>query len=200
MIDGGYQTNVIPGRATAAVDGRFLPGHEQELLDTIDSLLLPSVRREFIHHDVAMQTEFSGTLWRSPTASADSPAPLAEAAKAHAAPPRTVRPSRGAPRPASRGCRDRGPRRRGRARAAGSRLPGRRPVRWTGSAERGRRPSPPGRGWSTSSARASTWNGWGGAWSPTSAWPAAATPSWRSAKSRRCRCCPTAPTSTRRSR
>ncbi|MGI8306713.1 peptidase dimerization domain-containing protein [Saccharopolyspora hattusasensis] len=62
MIEGGYQTNVIPGRATAAVDGRFLPGHEQELLDTIDSPLLPSVRREVIHHDVAMQTEFSGTL------------------------------------------------------------------------------------------------------------------------------------------
>ncbi|MEV0088402.1 M20/M25/M40 family metallo-hydrolase [Saccharopolyspora sp. NPDC050642] len=62
MIEGGYQTNVIPGRATAAVDGRFLPGHEQELLDTIDSLLLPSVRREFIHHDVAMETEFAGTL------------------------------------------------------------------------------------------------------------------------------------------
>ena len=62
MIEGGYQTNVIPGRATAAVDGRFLPGHEKELLDTIDELLLPSVRREFIHHDVAMETEFEGPL------------------------------------------------------------------------------------------------------------------------------------------
>lgn len=62
MIEGGYQTNVIPGKATAAVDGRFLPGHEQELLDTIDELLLPSVRREFIHHDVAMETEFAGPL------------------------------------------------------------------------------------------------------------------------------------------
>ncbi|WP_031469161.1 M20/M25/M40 family metallo-hydrolase [Sciscionella sediminilitoris] len=62
MIEGGYQTNVIPGTASAAVDGRFLPGGEQELLDTIDSLLLPSVRREFIHRDVAMETEFTGDL------------------------------------------------------------------------------------------------------------------------------------------
>ncbi|MYR61979.1 M20/M25/M40 family metallo-hydrolase, partial [Streptomyces sp. SID625] len=41
MFSAGYQTNVIPGRATARVDGRFLPGHEQELIDTVDALLLP---------------------------------------------------------------------------------------------------------------------------------------------------------------
>lgn len=62
MISGGYQVNVIPGRATAAVDGRFLPGYEQELLDTIDELLLPSVRREFIHRDIAMESGFDGPL------------------------------------------------------------------------------------------------------------------------------------------
>lgn len=62
VVEGGYQTNVIPGKATAAVDGRFLPGHEQELLDEIDSLLLPSVRREFLHHDVAMESDFTGDL------------------------------------------------------------------------------------------------------------------------------------------
>lgn len=62
MLEGGYQVNVIPGKATAAVDGRFLPGHEQELLDTIDELLLPSVRREYIHHDVAMESGFDGHL------------------------------------------------------------------------------------------------------------------------------------------
>lgn len=61
-LEGGYKTNVIPGRATASIDGRFLPGYEQELLDTIDELLLPSVRREFLHHAVAMQTSFDGPL------------------------------------------------------------------------------------------------------------------------------------------
>ncbi|ANJ10978.1 M20/M25/M40 family metallo-hydrolase [Streptomyces parvulus] len=62
MFTAGYQTNVIPGRATARVDGRFLPGHEQELLDAIDALLLPSVSRRWVNHDVAMETSFDGPL------------------------------------------------------------------------------------------------------------------------------------------
>ncbi|MET9351855.1 M20/M25/M40 family metallo-hydrolase [Streptomyces sp. NPDC006617] len=62
MFTAGYQTNVIPGRATARVDGRFLPGHEQELIDTIDALLLPSVSREWVNHDIAMETSFDGPL------------------------------------------------------------------------------------------------------------------------------------------
>ncbi|MFD5803744.1 M20/M25/M40 family metallo-hydrolase [Streptomyces sp. NPDC127020] len=62
MFTAGYQTNVIPGRATARVDGRFLPGHEQELLDAIDALLLPSVSREWVNHDIAMETSFDGPL------------------------------------------------------------------------------------------------------------------------------------------
>ncbi|OEV04127.1 M20/M25/M40 family metallo-hydrolase [Streptomyces oceani] len=62
MFQAGYQTNVIPGRATARVDGRFLPGHEQELIDTIDALLPPSVSREWVNHDLAMETPFEGPL------------------------------------------------------------------------------------------------------------------------------------------
>ncbi|MFZ3557279.1 M20/M25/M40 family metallo-hydrolase [Streptomyces sp. BH055] len=62
MFTAGYQTNVIPGKATARVDGRFLPGHEQELIDAIDGLLLPSVSREWVNHDIAMETTFDGPL------------------------------------------------------------------------------------------------------------------------------------------
>lgn len=62
MFTAGYQTNVIPGKATARVDGRFLPGHEQELIDAIDALLLPSVSREWVNHDIAMETTFEGPL------------------------------------------------------------------------------------------------------------------------------------------
>ncbi|MYX40310.1 M20/M25/M40 family metallo-hydrolase [Streptomyces sp. SID89] len=62
MFSAGYQTNVIPGRATARVDGRFLPGHEQELIDTVDALLLPSVSRAWVNHDIAMETSFDGPL------------------------------------------------------------------------------------------------------------------------------------------
>ncbi len=37
-LDAGYKNNVIPGEATAHIDCRFLPGHQDELLDTIREL------------------------------------------------------------------------------------------------------------------------------------------------------------------
>ena len=58
----GYQTNVIPGRASATIDGRFLPGQEEAFLAQIDALLPEGVTREFVHHDVAMETPFDGPL------------------------------------------------------------------------------------------------------------------------------------------
>jgi acetylornithine deacetylase/succinyl-diaminopimelate desuccinylase-like protein len=62
ILNAGYKVNVVPGVATADVDGRFLPGHEEEFLAEIDSLLGPGVRREFIHNDVALETTFDGDL------------------------------------------------------------------------------------------------------------------------------------------
>lgn len=37
-LDAGYKNNVIPGEATAHLDCRFLPGHRDELLDTLREL------------------------------------------------------------------------------------------------------------------------------------------------------------------
>lgn len=37
-LDAGYKNNVIPGFASAHIDCRFLPGHQDELLDTIREL------------------------------------------------------------------------------------------------------------------------------------------------------------------
>jgi acetylornithine deacetylase/succinyl-diaminopimelate desuccinylase-like protein len=62
MLQAGYKHNVIPGEATGYVDGRFLPGHEEEFLATIDELLGPDVRREFVTHDIAIETDFDGAL------------------------------------------------------------------------------------------------------------------------------------------
>jgi acetylornithine deacetylase/succinyl-diaminopimelate desuccinylase-like protein len=62
MLDAGYKVNVIPGAATAQVDGRFLPGREEEFLAEIDELLGPNVRREWVHHDGALETDFGGAL------------------------------------------------------------------------------------------------------------------------------------------
>ena len=62
MLDGGYKANVVPQEALATVDGRFLPGGEQDFLDAIDALLPAGVRREFIHHDIAVEEAWSDRL------------------------------------------------------------------------------------------------------------------------------------------
>ncbi|MFI6579272.1 M20/M25/M40 family metallo-hydrolase [Nocardiopsis sp. NPDC050513] len=62
VLGGGYKANVIPGEATAQVDGRFLPGTEDEYFATVDRLLGPKVSREFIHHLPAVETSFGGGL------------------------------------------------------------------------------------------------------------------------------------------
>ncbi|AVZ76250.1 hypothetical protein SLUN_32655 [Streptomyces lunaelactis] len=55
MLDAGYKINVIPGHATAYVDGRMLPGGEPEFHETMDRLTGPHVEWEFHHREVALQ-------------------------------------------------------------------------------------------------------------------------------------------------
>ncbi len=62
VLGGGYKANVIPGEATAQVDGRFLPGTEDAYFAKIDELLGPKVSRDFIHHLPAVETPFDGGL------------------------------------------------------------------------------------------------------------------------------------------
>jgi acetylornithine deacetylase/succinyl-diaminopimelate desuccinylase-like protein len=62
MLDAGYKSNVIPGTATAIVDGRFLPGQQEEFERQIDELLGSGVVREWLHHDQAVETDFDGPL------------------------------------------------------------------------------------------------------------------------------------------
>jgi acetylornithine deacetylase/succinyl-diaminopimelate desuccinylase-like protein len=62
MLEAGYKVNVIPQEATAHVDGRFLPGYEEEFFATIDELLGPNVSRETVHGDIALETEWDGAL------------------------------------------------------------------------------------------------------------------------------------------
>jgi len=60
MLQAGYKANVIPGHAEASLDARFLPGHEEELFARIDEALGDRVVREFINHDIALETTFDG--------------------------------------------------------------------------------------------------------------------------------------------
>jgi acetylornithine deacetylase/succinyl-diaminopimelate desuccinylase-like protein len=58
----GNKTNVIPGQASAEIDGRFLPGFETEFLADFEGLVGPGLEYETIHHDIAVQTAFPAPL------------------------------------------------------------------------------------------------------------------------------------------
>ncbi|HEX7162505.1 MAG TPA: M20/M25/M40 family metallo-hydrolase, partial [Trebonia sp.] len=74
-LKAGYKVNVIPQTATAEIDGRFLPGREDEFFAEVDRLLGAGVSREFIHHDIALETTADGHLWDAMSAalSAEDP-------------------------------------------------------------------------------------------------------------------------------
>jgi acetylornithine deacetylase/succinyl-diaminopimelate desuccinylase-like protein len=62
MLDAGYKHNVIPGSAHAMIDGRFLPGFEKEWETEIDAAIGPGITREYVHYDIALETDFEGAL------------------------------------------------------------------------------------------------------------------------------------------
>ncbi len=62
MLTSGYKHNVIPQTATAALDCRFLPGHEESLMATIRELAGEHVEVEVMHRDTALDAPFTGSL------------------------------------------------------------------------------------------------------------------------------------------
>jgi acetylornithine deacetylase/succinyl-diaminopimelate desuccinylase-like protein len=62
VLEAGYKINVIPGVAHALIDGRSLPGTDQEFLETIDELLGTEVAREVIDHTEAVSAPLD-TPW-----------------------------------------------------------------------------------------------------------------------------------------
>jgi len=62
MLEAGYKANVIPGSASAVIDGRFLPGYENELNETIRSIIGPDITIETISRDIALEVDFEGDL------------------------------------------------------------------------------------------------------------------------------------------
>jgi len=62
MLAAGYKVNVVPQAASAQIDGRFLPGHEDEFFAELDELLGHAVRREFVNNAIAVETTFDGAL------------------------------------------------------------------------------------------------------------------------------------------
>jgi len=62
VLRAGYKHNVVPQLAEAFVDCRFLPGHEETLMQTIRELAGPGVDVEVHHRDTSLETSFDGRL------------------------------------------------------------------------------------------------------------------------------------------
>jgi len=62
MLEAGYKANVIPQSASAVIDGRFLPGYENELNQTIKEIVGPDISIETITHDISLEVDFEGDL------------------------------------------------------------------------------------------------------------------------------------------
>lgn len=60
MLGAGYKLNVIPETADASVDGRVLPGFEDEFDRTIEELLGDQAEIVEMFSDIAMETTFDG--------------------------------------------------------------------------------------------------------------------------------------------
>jgi acetylornithine deacetylase/succinyl-diaminopimelate desuccinylase-like protein len=62
MLEAGYKANVIPGSASAVIDGRFIPGYEDELNETIRNIVGPDISIQTITRDKALEVPFEGDL------------------------------------------------------------------------------------------------------------------------------------------
>jgi acetylornithine deacetylase/succinyl-diaminopimelate desuccinylase-like protein len=62
MLGAGYKVNVIPTEATAHVDGRFLPGFEDEFFATLAELCGDDVTVEYLSRQQPWETPYDGDL------------------------------------------------------------------------------------------------------------------------------------------
>ncbi len=62
QLDAGYKVNVIPTEATAHVDGRFLPGFEDEFFATLAELTGERVEIDFVSHQQPWETPYDGRI------------------------------------------------------------------------------------------------------------------------------------------
>jgi acetylornithine deacetylase/succinyl-diaminopimelate desuccinylase-like protein len=69
MLNAGYKVNVVPGEATAHVDGRFLPGYEDEFFDTLAELVGDDISIDYVSRQNGLETTFDGDLVDAVTAS-----------------------------------------------------------------------------------------------------------------------------------
>jgi acetylornithine deacetylase/succinyl-diaminopimelate desuccinylase-like protein len=61
-LDAGYKENVIPGTASATIDGRTLPGQKDIFVEQLRAVVGPDIDMEFIQRQPALETTFDGPL------------------------------------------------------------------------------------------------------------------------------------------
>ncbi|GIF03198.1 M20/M25/M40 family metallo-hydrolase [Actinoplanes siamensis] len=61
-LQAGYKDNVIPGKASATIDCRTLPGQAESFLAELREIIGPDVEIEHVHRQPAVETEFGGPL------------------------------------------------------------------------------------------------------------------------------------------
>ncbi len=62
MLQAGYKINVIPGEAVAYVDGRVLPGFEDEFAEIMDELTGPNVSWEYANREIPLEAPLDAPL------------------------------------------------------------------------------------------------------------------------------------------
>jgi acetylornithine deacetylase/succinyl-diaminopimelate desuccinylase-like protein len=62
MLSAGYKVNVIPSEATAHIDGRFLPGYEDEFFDTIAELCGDNVTIDYVSKQPPWEMPYEGDI------------------------------------------------------------------------------------------------------------------------------------------
>ncbi|WP_406270763.1 M20/M25/M40 family metallo-hydrolase [Actinacidiphila glaucinigra] len=63
VLEAGYKVNVIPGAAVAYVDGRVLPGGDEEFAATLDALTGPDVEWEFHHREIPLEAPLDAPVY-----------------------------------------------------------------------------------------------------------------------------------------
>ncbi|AGL18636.1 M20/M25/M40 family metallo-hydrolase [Actinoplanes sp. N902-109] len=61
-LEAGYKDNVIPGKASATIDCRTLPGQAEIFLDQLRDVIGPDIEIEHLQQQAAVETGFDGAL------------------------------------------------------------------------------------------------------------------------------------------
>jgi acetylornithine deacetylase/succinyl-diaminopimelate desuccinylase-like protein len=78
-LEAGYKDNVIPGKASATIDCRTLPGQAEIFLDQLRDVIGPDIEIEHLQQQAALETGFDGALVEAISAALKAEDPAARA-------------------------------------------------------------------------------------------------------------------------